>query len=42
MPLVMYHLTALEQILDNLVANAVKYNDKETCQVTIQCDERAE
>jgi signal transduction histidine kinase len=42
MPLVMHHQTALEQILDNLVANAVKYNDEETCEVTIQCDERAE
>lgn len=42
MPLVMHHQTALEQILDNLVGNAVKYNDKETCRVTIHCEEAAQ
>lgn len=42
MPLVTHHQTALEQILDNLVGNAVKYNDKKTCRVTIECDETAQ
>jgi len=30
---------ALEQILINLISNAIKYNDKETCQIEIQAKE---
>jgi len=42
MPVVTHHPIALEQILENLVGNAVKHNDKETCEVTIRCEEKAE
>ena len=42
MPIVVHHQTALTQIIDNLVSNAVRHNDKETCEVRIQCDDRAD
>lgn len=42
MPVVMHYETALTQIIGNLLSNAVRHNDKETCQVKIQCDDKAE
>ena len=37
MPVIKYHETALTQIINNLIDNAVKYNDKEICQIEVQC-----
>ncbi|MCH8902963.1 MAG: HAMP domain-containing histidine kinase [Bacteroidetes bacterium] len=35
MPIVMHYETALTQIISNLVDNAIKFNDQETCEIEI-------
>jgi len=37
MPVIRHSKTALTEIINNLLENAVKYNDKEICQIGIQC-----
>jgi len=37
MPVIRHSKTALTEIVNNLLENAVKYNDKEICQIEIQC-----
>jgi len=37
--LVTHNETALTQIIDNLVSNAVKHNDKEVCKIHLRCTE---
>jgi len=36
MPVVRHYETALSQIIDNLINNAVKYNDKEICEIDVK------
>jgi len=41
LPLIVKHnKTALTQVIDNLFSNAIKYNDKEICEITVQCIEK--
>lgn len=42
MPVVQHSETALTQIINNLLDNAVKYNDKEICQIEIQCTDQGD
>lgn len=42
MPVVQHSETALTQIINNLLDNAVKYNDKEICQIEIQCTDEGD
>ncbi len=37
LPKVRYYETALLQIINNLISNAVKYNNKELCEIIIKC-----
>lgn len=39
-PVVHYNPTALKQVLSNLMNNAIKFNDKNECQITIRSVER--
>ncbi|WP_200977209.1 ATP-binding protein [Echinicola sp. 20G] len=41
MPKLVYNESALIQILSNLISNAIKFNDKEVCEISIFCKERA-
>ncbi|MBL4862948.1 MAG: hypothetical protein JKY09_08035 [Crocinitomicaceae bacterium] len=42
MPVVQYSEITLAQIIDNLLANAVKYNDKEICEIDIERNEQGD
>ncbi len=37
MPIVRHYKTALSQIINNLVSNAIKYNNKKICEIYIEC-----
>ncbi|MCF6352173.1 MAG: PAS domain-containing sensor histidine kinase [Cyclobacteriaceae bacterium] len=41
MPIVRHYKTALSQIIDNLISNAVKYNDKKICEIYIECIDKS-
>lgn len=41
LPLIVKHnKTVLTQVIDNLLSNAIKYNDKEICEIFVQCIEK--
>lgn len=39
-PVIQYNKLAIWQLFSNLIGNAVKYNDKEACEITVNCKER--
>lgn len=39
-PAIHYNKLAIWQLFSNLIGNAVKYNDKEVCEITVTCTER--
>jgi len=41
MPIVRHYKTALSQIIDNLISNAVKYNNKKICEIYIKCIDKS-
>ncbi len=40
MPIVRHYETALYQVIDNLLNNAIKYNNKEVCEIDIKCTDK--
>lgn len=39
LPLVVFNRSIMQQVIRNLLGNAVKYSDKEVCNITLQCEE---
>ena len=39
LPSVMFNRSVMQQVVRNLLGNAVKYSDKEVCNIVIQCEE---
>jgi signal transduction histidine kinase len=42
LPIVLFNLSALEQVVRNLLHNAVKYSDKELCQIVVRSRDRGD
>lgn len=42
LPIVLFNLSALEQVVRNLLHNAVKYSDKEPCQIVVRSRDKGD